>query len=293
MVTPHTTRPSLEERRDLALRDLVDLDEQEAAGEIPAARARELRQRYETDAAGALEQLDRLDRLDADPEAGPASAGEAHREARARPTPATGGSVVRGRRRRLVGITVVGAVAAAVALSVRGDLTSRPMGGFVTGNEVTGGRDLSDVTNAEMEEVVAANPDIVPMRLRLAHRYLEDGDYDRAVEHYLAVLDREPAPEAMAHLGWLVFLDGEVEVAADLLVASLDRDPADAETLWFLANVRLYGQQDAAAATPLLRELLARADLGTLRAEVEQALADANELLDGQGRDTGGDAGGG
>lgn len=291
MVTRDTTRASLEERRDLALRDLVDLDEQEAAGEIPAARARQLRQRYEADAARAFDRLDELDRVDRDPEAGSDPAGRARAETESRPTPAAGGSVVGGRR-RIAGVALVGAVAAAVVLSVRGDLMPRPAGGFVTGNEVTGGRDLSEVTNAEMEEVVAANPDVVPMRLRLAHRYLEDGEYDRAVEHYLAVLDREPAPEAMAHLGWLVFLDGEVEVAADLLVASLERDPDDPETLWFLANVRLYGQQDAAAAKPLLQELLSRGGLGTGRADVEQALADANELLDGQGRDTGGDADG-
>lgn len=291
MVTRHTTRASLEERRDLALRDLVDLDEQEAAGEIPAARALQLRQRYEADAARAFDLLDEFDRVDQDPEAGSDPDVRARTETESWPTPAAGGAMVGGRR-RIAGVVLVVAVIATVALSVRGDLTSRPTGGFVTGNEATGGRDLSEVTNAEMEEVIAANPDIVAMRLRLAHRYFEDGDYDRAVKHYLAVLDREPAPEAMAHLGWLVFLDGEVEVAADLLVASRDRDPDDAEALWFLANVRLYGQQDPAAAKPLLQELLSRGGLGSGRAEVEQALADAKELLEGQGRDTGGDADG-
>jgi thioredoxin-like negative regulator of GroEL len=74
----------------------------------------------------------------------------------------------------------------------------------LTGNEdeaVAGeDRDLSQVTNEEIEQVVAANPDVVAIRLLLAHRYLDDGKMRKAFEHYMAVLEREHTREAMSHL---------------------------------------------------------------------------------------------
>src|SRR5689334_11212450 len=38
------------------------------------------------------------------------------------------------------------------------------------------GRNLSQVSNEEMEAVLAANPDVVPMRLALVERYLRAAD---------------------------------------------------------------------------------------------------------------------
>lgn len=270
-------RSLLVERRDQALRDLVELDVQVAAGEISSARARQLRDRYEAEAAHALERLAALDEAPQPDERPTVKANAASGMAAETPT-------APGRRRRIAGIALATVVVLGVALAVGGDLVDRPAGGFVTGNVTgtanveEGGRDLSQVTNAEMEEVVAANPDIVAMRLRLAHRYFDDGAYDKAVDHYMAVLERADDPEAMSHLGWMLFLDGELDLAVDMVTASLERAPEVPETVWFLANIRLYGQQDPAEAVPLLESLLARDDLGASRADVEQALADAREL---------------
>jgi tetratricopeptide (TPR) repeat protein len=96
------------------------------------------------------------------------------------------------------------------------------------------------------------------MRLQLAHRYFDQQDLDAALEHYLAVLDREPNPEALSRVGWITFLSGEPELAVQLLEESLARQPDDPVATWFLANVRLYGLGDPARAVPLLEELLAR-----------------------------------
>ena len=255
-------RADLEERRDLALRDLAELEAQVRADEIDHAGAAALRARYEKDATAAIRALRRLDDASATETAdGPPS-----------------------ERRRWVfavvtGLAVAGAVVAAVALPRF--VGERPAGGFVTGNEATdGGRDLSQVTNEEMEQVVAANPDVVGMRLRLAHRYLDAGENRKAFEHYMAVLDREPHPEAMSHLGWIVFQDGDIDLALELLDASRERAPDDPETLWFLANVHLYGRSDPDAALPLLEQLLERDDLGAQRTQVEDAIQDARRLED-------------
>lgn len=251
-------RAHLEERRDLALRDLADLEDQIAAGELDETAAARLRERYEADAADALRALTALDTVDAADDGPPPE-----------------------RRRRRRTLAAAAALAAMVAigatLTLPRFLDSRPAGGFVTGNEAATrqGRDLSEVSNAEMEQVVAANPDIVPMRLRLAHRYLDQGQTRKAFDHYMAVLDREPHPEAMSHLAWIVFNDGDSDLALQLLQASRERAPDDPETLWFLANVHLYGFDDAAAALPLLEQLAARDDLGPQREQIEQTLDDA------------------
>ena len=242
-----------EERRAVAIRDLAELAGQAESGEIDEATADVLRRRYEREAATAAAALDRA-RGQVDPDPAVRSSRSGRR------------GVV------LVGATAVTGVVAAVVL-VGGATTERPEGGFVTGNEATAGRDLAEVTTTEMEAVVADNPDIVPMRLRLAHRYLDDGQNDRALDHYLAVLEREDHPEAASHAGWIVFLDGRADLARQLLEASLATDPTDAEATWFLANVALYGDDDPDAALVLTAELLERDDLGDQRAEVED-LAD-------------------
>jgi cytochrome c-type biogenesis protein CcmH/NrfG len=251
-------RQELEERRDLALRDLLEVDEQVQRGELSESRAHRLRAGYEAEAAAALRALDRLSEE-------PTGSPEPHR---ARRRARTGGPIA---------LTVATLATAAVAVVLLpGASGERPEGGFVSGNEVGAGRDLADVTDEEMEAVVAENPDVVPMRLRLARRYLDQRDWRRAFDHYSAVLDREPNPEAMSHLGWVVFNQGEPDLAEQLLEASLAREPDDAEALWFLANVKLLGTQDLAGAETLLDRLAVRDDLSE---EDREAVEDARRAV--------------
>lgn len=254
----------LEERRDHALRDLLELDEQVARGELPESRASRLRAGYEAEAATILRALERA----AEEEAASAEPARSARRRRSRgPVVAT--------------LATLAIAAGAVAL-VSGASGDRPEGGFVTGNEVTAGRDLADVTDEEMEAVVAENPDVVPMRLRLAHRYLDQGEWRQAFDHYSAVLDREPEPEALSHLGWVVFNQGEPELAEQLLEASLAREPDDAEALWFLANVKLLGTGDPEGALALLDRLAERDDLAEEdRVAVEETRRAIREVTDG------------
>lgn len=287
-------RRTLEERRDLAVRDLVELDRQVATGEIDEATAARLRATYEAEAATADRQLAALDSRPAAPDAAEAAARAGAHPGGARTTATTRRSWTR----VAGGAAILTAGVAAAVLWLPGAVGDRPAGGFVSGNEAVGGassgdeavdgapgRDLAEVTNAELEQVVADNPDIVPMRVRLAHRYLDDGDVERATDHYLEVLDREDHPEAMAHLGWILFNDGQFDLAESLLQASRARAPDDAETLWFLANLRLYGQQDPAGAVGLLEQLAGRDDLGDQRPQVEQLLREARDSADATDRE--------
>jgi tetratricopeptide (TPR) repeat protein len=258
----------LVEQRDQAVRDLAELEGQLAAGEIEPGTAEELRRRYEADAAAALRALRR-----AAAESPPGATDQRGRPAR--------------RRLATAGVLTV-AVGAAAAVALPTFLADRPEGGYVTGNEVAAGnapdgRDLAEVTTEEMEAVVAQNPDVVPMRRRLAHRYLDAGEFKPAVEHYLAVLERGPDVEAMSHLGWIVASDGRVDLGVELLERARELAPDDAESMWFLANIRLYLQGDAVAAIDLLEALVGRDDLGDRREQVEEALADARAAI-GDGR---------
>lgn len=263
------------DRRDAALRDLEELEAQRRAGLVDDATADRLWARYAREAVAHDGQPTSTDTTD-DPTATPDAAAAA--------ATAAGGRW----GRRLGLLTLAAAATGVIGLAGGADVGDRGAGGFVTGNEATdtaapaaGGRDLGEVTNEELEQVVAANPDVVAMRVRLAHRYLDDGELDRAVEHYLQVLDREDHPEAMSHLGWILFTQGRAELAGPLLDRSRELDPQDPEATWFQANLLLYGQDDPAPAVPLLEGLLRRDDLGdTQRGDVETALQDARRRLE-------------
>lgn len=108
-------------------------------------------------------------------------------------------------------------------------------------------RDLSTVTNEELEEVVAENPGVIPMRLALARRYFEAGEFDKALEHYLVVLSVEQHPEALANVGWMTYLSGYDELAVGYLEAAVERDPTYLTARWFLGNVYAsLGRKDEA-----------------------------------------------
>lgn len=241
---------SLEQRRDQALRDLLELEQQRRAGEVPPAAAEALRRRYERSAAEALALLE----------------GEG-------PTvPPTVPPAGRGRPTWRAGLYAAGVLTAMVAVTVAlpPAVQERPAAGFVTGNEALGpaaspsaaptsppaGRDLSKVSDAEMEAVVAANPEVIGMRLALARRYLEQGAFDKALPHYRQVLEAEPGNAvALASLGWVLLQSGDAEAAGSFAARAVSGDPSLPMAWWVQANVRLYGQDDAAGAVDALRRM--------------------------------------
>jgi Tfp pilus assembly protein PilF len=132
-------------------------------------------------------------------------------------------------------------------------------------------------TNEEMEDVVAQNPDVLDMRLALAHRYLDEADYLAAARHYLVALDRGPSNvEAQSHYGWLLMQAGEPDQAMEYVDRALAQDPREVEALWFKANIALYGLSDPAGALAVLEQLQRRTDIepGT-RSQVETLIAEA------------------
>ena len=199
--------------------ELADVDQQLADGDIDEATAAELRTRYSAELesliAGRYVDLNETD------------------------TPHQSG--VQLTQRAIAGLLVVGVAVVAIAVFAVMSLTGSGGSGAegVAGDVLNGegARDLSTVTNEEMEAVVAQNPDVVPMRLALARRYFEAGEFDKALDHYFEVLDRVQHPEALANVGWMTYLSGYPDVAVGYVEASVQRDPTFLTARWYLGNI--------------------------------------------------------
>lgn len=203
--------------------DLAEVAEQLAAGELDAATAARLTAIYQAELTAA------------------AVPGVQPRSSRAR---------------SWVGFGVVVAGIAVIGWLVAHAIQDRAPGGLPTGNiESIGGRDLSEVSTEEMEQVLVDYPDIIPMRLALAFRYFEAGDHSQALPHYLRVLEQSPdQPEALTNIGWMSFSSGELELGTRYLeraIAVADYPQAKL----FLGRIRL-SQGDEGAARDLFTELL-------------------------------------
>lgn len=190
----------------------------------------------------------------------------------------------RGASRSLAGTLATAAACGMLAVSVSAAArpSPNPPGGpsaTTTTMPASAGRDLATVTEAEMEEVVAANPQVVPMRLALVERYLRKGNREKADQHAAVALRlaEEPADRqrALKLAGWLAALGGDPARGSELLTRSLELEPDDLDSQWFLANVRLTGLGDAAGAVTLLEAMLRHDIPPEKRAVVEQKLAEA------------------
>ncbi|GAA3137390.1 hypothetical protein GCM10010530_66960 [Kribbella aluminosa] len=267
------------------MRDITELEHQVDAGEITTQEAARLRRRYEAAVSAALSAMGEPTPEAAEQRSDASITADTVRPSR-RPT----------FRHVLYALGLAGAVVAAFLLS--GFVVSRPPGGYVTGNDIlqTPGpattpvprpapsRDLSKVTDKELEAVVAANPGIVAMRLGLADRYVAEKRYDLAVVHYTKALKLEPGnAEAQAHLGWLLLQVGSPRQAAQLIDRAVAADPNLVDAQWFQANVRLYGLGDAKGAVEVLDRMAARRDLTPdVRRQVQDLRKVADQRLAGQ-----------
>ncbi|HKZ20839.1 MAG TPA: cytochrome c-type biogenesis protein CcmH [Acidimicrobiia bacterium] len=129
--------------------------------------------------------------------------------------------------------------------------------------------DPDAVSNETMEAVIAANlenPSINGMRLALANRYFEEGDYQKAFGHYQAVLDSEPAAAeaaaAYTRLGWMVYDgNGETELGLELIDRGLALVPGDAFALYLKGRVTWCGKADPDAAAEIFDRVLTTPNL--------------------------------
>ena len=255
------------EQIELLREELADIDTQEREGDLDAETASKIRGRYEAELAD----------LEAKEPAEPAGAAHDNDALEVESAPK------RIDQRAIVGIGLV-AIALVVigAFAVRSLNTPSVVGADGIVGEVVRGEgqvDLSTITNEEMELIVAQNPDIVEMRLALARRYFEAGEFDTALDHYFEVLDREQHPEALANVGWMTYLSGRPDIAAGYIEAALERQSDYLAAKWFLGNIYVsLGRLDEAEI--FLIEVVASDDAP---AEVKESAAMLLEQIRSEG----------
>lgn len=231
-----------QEQIELVNEDLEDLDRQVVAGDLDEATAGALRTKY-------VAELDRLmDERDRDPVVDDVSRPTGPSDSDTQASPPRSG--------RLSGRTLAGTAIVAVAIAVIGVFAvnsfTRPSTAGTEGvaSDVVVGDgpiDLSKISNEEMESVVAENPGVVGMRLALARRYFEAGDFDSALDHYMVILEVEQHPEALANVGWMTYISGRPDVALGYVEAALQRQPDSLTAIWFLGNIQFSLGNELAA----------------------------------------------
>ncbi len=204
---------------------------------------------------------------------------------RRHPTPVSAGDPPRSRRRMLIGALILVAGFAVIVVVAGAFLQERE--GATAGVVDVAQEDLSEVSNETMEAVIAANldhPQINGMRLALAERYFDAGDYRSAFPHYLAVAESQvatntEAASALTRLGWMAFEgNGEIATANRLLDQALAIEPGAPIALYLKGRVQWCGAGDTEAAVDLFEQVLDTPDLpADSRAEVEADLALASD----------------
>jgi cytochrome c-type biogenesis protein CcmH len=183
------------------------------------------------------------------------------------PAPVTASDEVTGRRRLVPLLVLVGAFAGIVVVA---GFFLQERAGPATGAADLAGEELDDVSNETMEAVIAANlddPEVDGMRLALAERYYEAGDYRSAFPHYLEVAESDDATESQAvaaliRLGWMAW-DGnaEVDAAVGLFDQALAIDAGSATARYLKAQVLWCGAAAYEQAAGLFEAVLSDPEL--------------------------------
>ena len=277
-------RDRLLERKGLVEQDLAELAAQLEDGEIDAATSDQLRATYEIELEQINERLRSQTAHETDAN-GPVVSVED--EDGGAPPPVPTSSTSAGGRRRSPQRVVAGAVvliavfSLAIFLAAR-DATEDEAPQSSPGDLIV---DPASVSNEQLEAVVAANPNVNPMRMALADRYFADEDYGSALGHYLQIAENDPTPaeetKALAHVGWMAYRTGLAQEAEQYVEASLAIDPSYREALLYRGFITLYGIGDVARAIPQLEVAQGLPNLSAnVISQIEDALGDARNRLD-------------
>lgn len=233
-------RQRLEEAAAQARRDLTELDEQLATGEIDEESGRRLRSRYRSDLEAATDSL-----------------------AKAPDEPRPG----RSKSRMLIGAAVL-TLGIGLAVGLVGHFIQTPDDATLTGIASNPEFDPENFSNETLEATLLSfegNPDAIeqtmPMRFRLAERYFAAQEFEKAFDHYRRIIESEPAPDlasaALTRVAWIVWVgNGLTELALQTVDQALAAAPGNTEAAYVKAEILWCGLGDSDAAVPLLEEIL-------------------------------------
>lgn len=192
------------------------------------------------------------------------------------------------RTRRIAGAMILVGGLIAIVLVADALLQDRAAGPAEGAADVTV-ENLDDVSNETVEAVIAANldnPQINGMRLALAERYFQAGDYRSAFPHFLQIAQDgtstdDQATTALVRLGWMAFDgNGELDTAIALFDEALEVSPGFWGALYWKGQVLwCAGENDEAVG--LFEQVLADnevEDATRPQVEADLELAASGEL---------------
>lgn len=192
----------------------------------------------------------------------------------------------RAKPRRLAPLLVLGVAFVGIVVTAGFFLQDRQ--GTATGVADIGDQDLTEVSNETMEAVIAENADhplVDGMRLALAERYFNEGDFRSAFTHYLAVAESTNANQdqvvtSLVRLGWMAWVgNSEVDAAIGLFDEALGIAPQSTTAMYLKGQVLWCGAGNTGAAEDLFLAVLDDPDLsGSARTDVA---ADLDALRSG------------
>ncbi len=182
---------------------------------------------------------------------------------RRNPTEATQPEVKEEKPRKLAPILFLAGSLAAIVVVAGFFVQDRD--GPNTGAAAIDTDNLEEVSNETMEAVIAANadhPEVSGMRLALAERYFEVGDFSSAFPHYLEVAQSPDASDpqavtALVRLGWMAWEGNrEVDAAVGLFDEALAIDDTSATALFLKGQVLWCSATDLDEAASLFGRVL-------------------------------------
>jgi len=250
----------LEDRHLALLRSLSDLEEAHASGALDEPEYLRLREDTDARMTRLLRALDRRER-------GPASAVVLAWE------PERDAPVAAAEPRRVppwaVAVLIGGTVAAMIVAALVRDSGSQTQA-------LTAPSAEADDPFAFFEERVRHSPDDLAARLDLAHRYLDAGRVEEALEEYAVVLELDPDDaEALAHVGMILYLGERPQEALASVDRALETDPDYPEALFFRGVILLRGLDRPDEAIDALEHYLEAAPFGTERETVRDLIVEA------------------
>ena len=281
LAVPPDTREQLAEQKRAVLRALRELEFEHGAGHVSDDDYADLRARYETEAAGILEDLDRLG---APPAAAPPLASPA----------------VTGRRSAFLhpaALATTGIVVLAFGIAIGIGIVRYTAPDPQAGMPVPGSRPLAELSPAapgggpgptgtppaEGEPRRALPPETLRGMLQAARSSLFAGQIREAAMAYRAVLDRDRQNvDAMTHMALILAMEAGatqnpqlVDHALETFEKALALDPNYTPALLYRGQVLYEAKQDTAGAIKSWEKFVAVAPPGEDRDRVLKMIAEA------------------
>ena len=265
LAVPPDAREQLLEQKQRLLRSLRELAFEHEAGHVSDDDYAELRNRYESETAAVLTELDRLRETSA-PRTSTPTAAPARRAAWRHPA--------------AVAASVVALVAFGVALGA-GIVRYATPDNSMAGTGAAGMPALAGLPPAASAPAGDGSgrplaPEMLQGMLQAARASLFAERYSEAIAAYQAVLKRDPKNvDAMTHLGLIVAIGGHADTALETWDRALAIDPNYAPALLYRGQVLYEVKGDVTAAIASWRKFLAVTPPGEEHERVKQLIARA------------------